>query len=109
MRKEDASRRPAPLYHPDEDGVIVVYVGELEIKADKDHLATVTGQLELRLSPRTSFRAHFAGPYSEFGPASWLAAGGRDRTVTIPEGAALTPPAEPLSMERPDDRAWVDD
>ena len=106
---ENASHRPAPLYHPDKDGVIVVYVGELEIKADNDYLATVTGQLELSLSPRTSFRAHFAGPLSEFGPASWLAAGGRDRTVTIPEGAALTPPAELLSMERPDDRAWVDD
>lgn len=109
MSKENASRRPAPLYHPDEDGLIIVYVGELEIKADEDHLATVAGQLEFRLSPRTSFRAHFAGPFSEFGPASWLATGGRDRTVTIPDGAALTPPAEPLSMELPDDRVWVDD
>lgn len=109
MSEENTSHRPAPLYRPNEDGLIVVYVGELEIKADEDHLATVTGQLELRLSPQTSFHAHFAGPFSEFGPASWLSAGERERTVTIPQGAALTPPAEPLSMELPDDRAWVDD
>lgn len=109
MSEENASHRPTPLYHPDDDGLIVVYVGELEVKADEDHLATVTGQLELRLAPQTSFRAHFAGPFSEFGPASWLSAGGHDRTVTIPEGAVLSPPAAPLSMERPDDGSWVDD
>ena len=109
MSEQPASHRPTPLYRPDEDGLVVVYVGELEIKADGDHLATVTGQLELRLSPPTSFRAHFAGPLSEFGSASWLSTGGRDRTVTIPEGASLTPPVEALSMERRDDRAWVDD
>jgi hypothetical protein len=109
VSEESASHQPAPLYRPDEDGLIVVYVGELEITADGDHLATVTGHLELRLSPRPSFRAHFAGPFSEFGRASWLEAGGRDLTVTIPDAASLDPPAEPLSMERPGDRAWVDD
>jgi hypothetical protein len=109
VSEKNALRRPAPLYRPDDDGLIVVYVGELQITADEDHLATVTGQLELRLSPRTSFRAHFAGPLSEFGPVSRLGSGGRDRTVTIPDGAALTPPAEPLAMERPDERSWVED
>jgi hypothetical protein len=107
--EENASRRPAPVYHSDEDGLIVVYVGELEVKAGEDHLGTVTGQLELRLSPRTSFRARFAGPFSVVGPASWLASGGRDRTVTVPDGSVLTPPAEPLVIDRADDRAWVDD
>jgi hypothetical protein len=110
MGAEDVSGNLGPLYHPDRDGLIVLYTGELEIRADGDLLATVTGQLELRLVPRTSFRAHFAGSDPEFARASWLAAGGRERTVTIPEGAPLIPPAAALSMQRgDDDRGWVDD
>lgn len=109
MTDETASDRSSPLYHPDEDGLIVVYAGELEIMADADQLGAVTGQLELQLSPRTSFRAHFAGPLAELGSASWLSAGGRERTVTIPKGASLDPPAEPLPMERLEDHAWLDD
>jgi len=101
--------RPEPLYRPQDDGTIVVYVGDLVVGGEDGSTSTVRGQLELTFSPRSTLTAHFAGSFSTVGRASWLSAG-HERGVTIPEGASLAPPSERLSFERPDgERSWVDD
>ena len=105
---ESLPRRLEPLYRPSGvNGEIVVYAGDLAIQAG-DEERTVRGQLELRLAPKPDFVAHFAGPFSELHFLSFLSGREDSPTVSVPQGAPLSPPTESALPERPEGASWVD-
>jgi hypothetical protein len=97
--------RVEQIYRPNGDnGEIIVYAGDLIARTGGEDLV-VGGQLELCLSPRPSFIAHFSGPPSRVSPHLGLA---HDATVTVPEGSSLAPPLESSLPIQPERGAWVE-
>jgi hypothetical protein len=86
------------LYRSSDDGAIIVYAGDLELSKDGTTWRA-SGDLELRLSPRSSFVANFAGS------DQWIedCLFGERPVVALPSGADLQPPvasvldAEPVN------------
>ena len=99
-------RRVEPVYVPSGggEGDLVIYAGDLVVTAaDEEH--TLWGQLELRVSPRSAFAAHFAGDAAAL---HFLVLPEPNPTVAIPSGASLDPPPGPSLPEQPDGASWVD-
>lgn len=79
-----------PVYRPQQDGVLLLFGGDLEIARDGvKH--TATGQVELRLFPKPKLIAHFAGPSVDLDRVGFTF-NSPDPTVAVPEGANLAPP-----------------
>lgn len=98
--------RVEPIYRPrDEADWILLYAGDLAVNAS-EATSVVTGQLELRLFPRAGFTAHFAGRPSALAPLIFTS---QERSVSVPDGSALTPPLQDSVPERPDDGGWAEE
>jgi hypothetical protein len=86
-----------PVYRPQQDGALLLFGGHLEIAHDGvKH--TVTGQVELRLSPKPKLIAHFAGQSGDLDRVGFTF-NSPDPTVAVPEGADLAPPAGSILPE----------
>jgi hypothetical protein len=79
-----------PVYRPQQDGVLLLFGGGLDV-AREGIKHTVTGQVELYLSPKPKLIAHFAGPSVDLDRVGFRF-NSSDPTVAVPEGADLAPP-----------------
>jgi hypothetical protein len=95
-----------PIYQLADDGTIVIYAGDLVLSRDGVEQRVITGNLELRLSPRPEFFAHVAGS-EPWLINSWL--GTETLMVALPPGASLEPAAGSALTTEPDDASsWAD-
>ena len=94
-----------PIYRPQQDGVLLLFGGSLDV-AREGVKHTVTGQVELHLSPKPKLIAHFAGPSVDLDRVGFTFTG-TDPAVGVPEGADLAPPIRSILPEHVDGD-WMD-
>jgi hypothetical protein len=90
--------RIEPLYSPGEDGGIVLYAGDLELSSGGSTWLA-SGDIELRLGPRSSLVANFAG--QDRWIVDSLVSGDRP-AVALPQHARLNAPTGSAVPVRPD-------
>jgi hypothetical protein len=102
---EDGLRHIEQLYRVSENGTILLYAGDFQL-SDSQSAWHAAGNLELRLGPRSTLRARFAG--SDPWMIDSILADGYP-TVEIPAGALIEPP-EASALPTPPDEvlAWTD-
>ena len=106
FRRRKYSRRIAPLYRPQTDGVFLLYAGPLVVDPGPNQ-HVLDGQVEFRLFPKSTLTARFSGPLREYHHVS---AGGSleaEPPLALADSADLTPPAEPKLRGRPPKTSWT--
>lgn len=87
-----------PIYQPTDDGRVVVYSGELLLTGNDETIAQASGNLELRFTPRTSFRLTAVGSTHDL----WDVVSGEGIKEISLAGGSLEPPASPVQTDEGD-------
>lgn len=108
MPSQQGPLRPIrPIYHPSDDGNVLVYAGDLDLSTE-DSTWVDQGDIVICLGPRPAFRAQFAGTQR------WLfdmvMRGGKRPSVSLPKGAIIDPPTGSALPGQPElAKTWARD
>lgn len=106
LSRRQRPRRIDPIYRPQADGTFLLYAGPLLVDRDEKQ-RVLDGEVEFRLSPKSTLIARFSGPRREYEQVSHV--GSLDEPpLFLPTSADLTPPAESRLRERPPKTSWVE-